>query len=252
MATKVEILDYFYDTALSLAKERDNRFTNQFVTNKLKIISKDDHQLNKYIEGTIGYLGDMSAALLFDYDPQEIMRNMIIDTDLLEHRDDCDLIYRGNRIDVKTEFYGKNQQQHLSKLKRILKKKIKDDEAYGCRLINNNQFKQNSRNIDIYLFGTLDNIDPRKAKIWICLGWITTEHVKEISPNPQSHSPAGLKLWTPAHCIPNNILYDFEKIKLIKEGKFSNYHNYDLNPKYKDFSSAQIERFNQICQRAKI
>ena len=61
----------------------------------------------------------MSAALLFDYDPQEIMRNMIIDTDLLEHRDDCDLIYRGNRIDVKTEFYGKNQQQHLSKLKRI-------------------------------------------------------------------------------------------------------------------------------------
>ena len=252
MSIRIEIPSNFYDIALSLSKQRDNRFRNQFTTNKLKNISNSNTDLNKYIEGVIGYIRDMSASLLFNYDPKQIMRNMIIETNLLQHRDDCDLVYNGNRIDVKTEFYGKNQNQHLSKLEKVLSKEIKENETYGCRLINDNQFKQNSKNIDLYLFGTLDNLDPRRAKYWICCGWISTEEVKKISPNPRSFSPAGAKLWTPAHCIPNNILLDFEQLKLIKKGQFLYYSNYELNPEYNNFDNIQKERFNEICERANI
>ena len=100
MSIRIEIPSNFYDIALSLSKQRDNRFRNQFTTNKLKNISNSNTDLNKYIEGVIGYIGDMSASLLFNYDPKQIMRNMIIETNLLQHRDDCDLVYNGNRIDV--------------------------------------------------------------------------------------------------------------------------------------------------------
>lgn len=237
---KIKIPNYAFDVALSLAISREGRFRNQFTTVKLREQLKDNPDLMKHVEGVFGYIGDMCAATWLGLDPKELMRNMVLDTDLLAHRDECDLIYRGTRIDVKTEFYPPE------KFEKVITNTISKKETYGCRLINDNQFRENSGTIDVYLFATLDNLDPRKAKYWYGIGWITTVEAKEIAPNPMWWSPAGARLWTPAHCIPNEDLHPVDKLLSIKEGSFKYYENHQDNPKY---NALDRHRFNSILSK---
>ena len=243
---KISIPKEYYDIALSLAKQRQGRFRNQFTTGKLREeLCGDDAELMIYIEGVIGYIGDMCAAQWLGLDPREIMRNMILETDLLAHRDECDLVFMGNRIDVKTEFYGKDQASHEMKLVKVLDRSIKPNETYGCRLINDNQFRENSGTIDYYLFATIDKMDPRKAKYWHPIGWLSTAKAKEIAPTPMWWSPAGARLWTPAHCLPNSELDVPEKIFNITKGDHIYYTDFRKNPRYNVLDRT---KFNSILE----
>ena len=238
---KVEITKEMFDVAYSLSKQRQGRFRNQFTTKKLREQLSDDPILEKHVEGIFGYIGDMCASVALGLDPKNVMRNMVLDTDLLSHRDECDVIFRGHRIDVKTEFYPEE------KFESVINKTITKKETYGCRLINDNQFRENSHGIDIYLYGTIDNLDPRKAKYWYGIGWITTEKAKLVAPEPMWWSPSGARLWTPAHCIPNEDLDEFEILHSIEEGDYPFYSSFENNPKY---SVLDKERMNEILNIA--
>jgi len=248
--TKLEIPKEFYDIALSLAKQRQGRFRNQFTTGKLREeLCGDDTDLMKHVEGVIGYIGDMCAAKWLGLNPKELMKNMVLDTDLLAHRDECDLIFRGNRVDVKTEFYGKDQESHDQKLVKVLDGSIGEKETYGCRLINDNQFRENSDTIDYYLFATIDKMDPRKAKYWYPIGFISKTRAKDVAPKPMWWSPAGARLWTPAHCIPNKCLDKPERFFDISTGEFINYDSHLDNPKYNELDK---DKFKTIIKNAKL
>ncbi|MGE5406879.1 MAG: hypothetical protein ACM3NR_04120 [Methanosarcina sp.] len=237
---KIRIPDFAYDLALKLAISREGRFRNQFTTKKLREQLSDDVDLMKHVEGVFGYIGDMCAATWLGLDPKELMRNMILDTDLLTHRDEYDMVYKGVRVDVKTEFYPPE------KFDKVVNNTITKKETYGCRLINDNQFRENSGTIDVYLFATLDNLDPRLAKYWYGIGWITTAEAKEIAPKPMWWSPAGARLWTPAHCIPNEELHHTENLLTISQGSHSYHGNHRENPR---FMTCDKTKFNGILSR---
>lgn len=230
-----------FDVAYSLSKQRQGRFRNQFTTKKLREQLSDDPILEKHVEGIFGYIGDMCASVALGIDPKNAMRNMVLDTDLLSHRDECDIIFRGHRIDVKTEFYPEE------KFESVINKTISKRETYGCRLINDNQFRENSNGIDIYLYGTIDNLDPRKAEYWYGIGWITTEKAKEIAPEPMWWSPSGARLWTPAHCIPNEELSGLEDLPLIAQGTHPYYGNYIDNPKFNELDKNRLAEILKIA-----
>lgn len=238
---KTPITQKIFNVAYSLSKQRQGNFTNQFTTKKLKEQLSDDKVLASNIEGVVGYIGDMCASTILGLDPFNVMRNMVLDTDLLSHRDECDLVFRGHRIDIKTEFYPEH------KFNSVVNRSISKNETYGCRLINDTQFKQNSKGIDIYLYGTIDNIDPRKAKYWYAIGWISKERVLQIAPKPSTSTPAGAKLWTPAHCIPNENLEDTDTLLKIEPGNNFYYSNHELNPKY---NLTNLDRMNEIFLQA--
>jgi hypothetical protein len=239
--TKIKITQDIFSIAYSLSKQRQGHFTNQFTTKKLKEQLSDDPVLAKNVEGIVGYIGDMCAGIMLGLDPYNVMRNMVLDTDLLTHRDECDIIFNGHRIDVKTEFYP------ADKFNSIINRTISKNETYGCRLINDKQFIDNSHGIDIYLYGTMDNIDPRKANYWYGIGWVSTDRIKEISPKPSFFSPAGAKLWTPAHCIPNEDLEDLNTLSSLNKGLFTYYEDHSLNPKYRILDKRRI---NEIFENS--
>lgn len=232
--TKIEITQDMFNIAYSLAKQRQSNFTNQFTTKKLKEQLSDDPVLAQNVVGVVGYIGDMCAGIMLGLDPHNIMRNMVLDTDLLIHRDESDIVFNGYRIDVKTEFYPPH------KFNSVINRTITKNETYGCRLINDKQFRDNSHGIDIYLYGTMDNIDPRKANYWYGIGWISTDRIKEIAPKPSLFSPAGAKLWTPAHCIPNEDLLEINALNSLTKGAHKQYDNHILNPKYIELDRRRI------------
>ena len=220
---KIKITEDIFNIAFSLSKLRQDNFTNRFTTKKLKNRLNDDPVLAQNIEGVVGYIGDMCAAILLGLDPLNIMKNMVIDTHLLTQRDKCDIVYNGHRIDVKTEFYPKH------KFSSVINKTIAKNETYGCRLINEKQFRENS-----------DEINPRKANYWYAIGWISKNKIKEIAPKPSLFSPAGAKLWTPAHCVPNENLLDINSLKSLDKGIHKYYNNYILNPKYPELDKSKV------------
>jgi len=197
---KIEIPSWAHDVAFLICKARESHFRNQFKIRKMEEAVADDPELVKHVEGVIGYIGDICACCLLGIDPKEQLRTMVAETDLLTHRDEYDIAYRGWRIDVKVEFYP---DVYFDK---ILNQTITEKEAYGCRLINANQFRQNAHTIDQYLFSTMDNMDPRIARYWYPVGWIQKEKIIKECPSPLSVSPAGLSLHTPAYIIPTRIL----------------------------------------------
>jgi hypothetical protein len=195
---RVKIPPWAVSTAHEICKARQHKYRHRFVTKKLKDATADDPAFQKDAEGVIGYLGDICACIWLGIDPKEMLRGMIVATDLLTHRDECDLTYNGWRVDVKTELYPKEI------LDKIVSRTICPTERYGCRLINEAHLRENSDTIDLYVFATLDSeADPRVAQYWYPVGWATREEIKKIAPEPKWSPPSGGKLWSPAHIIPN-------------------------------------------------
>lgn len=131
---KIKITREVFHIAYSISRQRQGNFTNQFTTSKLKEQFSDDPEIAKNIEGGIGYIGDSCAGIILGLDSLYIMRNMVLDTDLLAQR--------------------------------------------------------------------------------VSL------------PTSHSFSPAGAKLWTPAHCIPNEDLEDLNLLLNIKMGSHKQYSNH--------------------------
>lgn len=207
---KIPIPDWAFNTSLQLCLSRQRRYRHQFITKKLKDIAGDDQLLKEDIEGVIGYIGDICACIWLGMDPKEEMRSMILDTDLLTHRDEYNVLYKGWNLDIKTEIYPDE------KFEKAIKKELLEKETYGCRFININHFLENSSSVDVYLFATLDNKDPRLAKYWIPIGWIYKNDVSKICPEPKDYSPSGAHLWTKCYIIPNRALKKLEELIMLK------------------------------------
>lgn len=203
---KIPIPEWAYTVALNTCLARQRRYRHQFITKKLKDIAGTDELLKKDIEGVYGYIGDIAACLWLGIDPKEELVSMIIDTELLTHRDEYDLLYRGWRVDVKTEIYPDE------KLERAIRRQLAVDETYGCRLININHFLENSDTVDLYVFATIDNKDPRLARHWIPIGWIYKNDVLRVCPEPKGYTPSGARLWTKAYIIPTADLKPLDEL----------------------------------------
>lgn len=203
---RIPIPNWAFNISLEICKARQRRYRHQFTTKKLKDIAGDDEVLKKDIEGVYGYIGDICCCIWLGIDPKEELRSMILDTDLLTHRDEYDLLYKGWQIDVKTEIYPDE------KFERAIKKELAVKETYGCRLININHYLENASGVDIYVFATIDNKDPRLAKNWIPIGWIYKDDVSKICPEPKGYTPSGARLWTKAYCIPNSELKELKNL----------------------------------------
>lgn len=198
---RIEIPEWAVRTALQICKKRKTHFRNQFVTKKLKSAAADDPEFAQYIEGVIGYVGDICACIFLGIDPRLRLRRMLLDTDLLTHRDQYDLVYRGWRVDVKTELVPDNL------FDAVLQRTIDPEKAYGSRLINKTQFEENANTIDIYLFALLDNEDPRKARFWYPVGYLTSQEAKRISPTAALKLSATRTLHVPAYIFPTRALH---------------------------------------------
>ncbi|TET44291.1 hypothetical protein E3J62_10800 [candidate division TA06 bacterium] len=209
--TRIPIPDWAYEAARQICSARQRRYRHQFITAKLKEIAGDDEILKKDIEGVYGYLGDICACSWLHIDPKEELRAMVLDTNLLTHRDEYDVLYRGWRLDIKTEIYPDE------KFERAIRKKLDVKETYGCRLININHFLENSATVDGYIFSTLDNNHPGVAKNWIPIGWIYKDDVTKICPEPMGWSPSGARLWTKAYAIPNSELHELDELENISK-----------------------------------
>jgi hypothetical protein len=159
--------DYAFSLARRLCEARQRRYHHRFRCGNKKLLTQitgGDPVLERDIEGVFGYMCDIAACDWLGIDPKEEIRSMLVDTDLLTHRDDYDLLHRGWRVDVKMEIFPDD------KFGNVIAGTIKDNETYGCRLINNDHMKENSATVDIYLFSTIDSWDPSKAKWWFPLG----------------------------------------------------------------------------------
>lgn len=186
-----------YEISLRLCELRAGNFQNQYVSPKLRALAADDARLTPHIEGVIGYIGDICAAIWLGIDPEEMIVQMLIETDLLQHRDECDLRFRKWRVDVKVE----DIPPHLHAA--VLERTIDGEAPYGKRLLNGNQFDNNYGNVDIYLFSLLDTADPRLATEWYPVGYIMAEDVRRVCPRPVAE-----RFPVPAYAIPTSSLED--------------------------------------------
>ncbi len=201
--SSIELTDEMYEVACKIASVRNPRFENRFKNKKLRSSVADDPGLAQIVEGVVGYLGDIGGSVWLGLDWKEQLKNMVIRTDLLSHRDDYDLIYRGWRIDVKTEDFG---EEHARLVEKIVNRKISPAEVYGERLVNAEQFNENyGKSAEIYVFSCLDQLDPRLAKKWQPVGWTYKETILSLG-QPRTKSSSGRTLPSPAYLIPNDKL----------------------------------------------
>ena len=235
---RVPIPEWAFDTTLRICIEREQNFRNQFVTKKLRSLVSDNPILARNVEGVIGYIGDICACVWLGMDPKEHLRQMLISTDLLAHRDDYDVLYRGWRIDVKTELVPDNAFQA------VVSRSIMPEVRYGCRLINGTQFRENSHSVDIYLFGLLDQWDPRSAKFWYPVGAIAHKEIVSLCPQPLDYV-GPRRLHTPAHVIPTQYLRPPEDLLSIKERSVGSMHKVEFST----LPEAVLHKYRQLCTK---
>lgn len=199
----VPIPDYALELTLRIAKAREGFFKNQFVSPKLKAMASAAGRpdASPYVEGIIGYIGDIGAAEFLELDPIAELRRMLVETEFLRRRDRSDLVYKGYRIDVKTELVPPGLYDG------IVKRSISDKAAYGMRLINKKQLDDNFVESDLYLFGTLDTGNPFTATAWTAVGFITSEERRRVAPVATS-KPGVAWIPVPAYAIPTSALHD--------------------------------------------
>ena len=197
----VLIPDYAIDLALRIARRRASRFTNRFVSTKLREAAASAGRAADapYVEGLIGYVGDIAAALFLNLDPIAELKRMLVETSFLTHRDSSDLEYRGYRVDVKTELIPETRRDA------VIDRSIGDNQTYGKRLINQAQLDDNRYESEIYLFGTLDSENPFQATNWIPVGFITSTRRREVAP-VATRTPGIATIPYPAYAVPTSAL----------------------------------------------
>ena len=149
------------------------------------------HHFNvKHLSGNerdiIGFLGEFSGCQMFQIDWKKNIRDNYLTID------NFDLVYKNQRIDIKTETIPFNY------VEKILNKKIDDNKLYGRRLINAGQVALLSK-YDIVVFGLFirENFD-----FWYCIGYQSTKYILEnykvtkLRPDGGTYPFAGLPIKT--------------------------------------------------------
>lgn len=240
MIVLVRLPDWAFQVSLYLCQTRHQYFKNQFKNTKLRGIHEGLDYI-EYLEGIIGYYGDIACAIYLGIDPKQMLTTMVYETDGLTKRDRFDLLYKKNNIDVKIEDFSVYQDAVINGF-------INEKQPYGCRLINVNQWNQNSHNIDYYVFGCFqyafrENFKLHDARSIFLLGYMPKSVLidKPIS----SFSPANKKLNTPAKIIPNHCLYPILHLPNIEIGT----RNFDMTYHRNDRINRIISDLNNIWGR---
>lgn len=117
--------------------------------------------------------------------------------------DDHDIIYKGNKIDVKTESLPSNL------LKKVWTHNIQDDLPYGRRLICGAQANLLPK-YDLIVFGAVErgNLD-----FWYAVGYISTEHII-TNYKPTTDTPYGKEYIVAGYPVKNSELHDIKDLIL--------------------------------------
>ena len=209
----INLPSWAFEAALYISQERFSHFRNRFRNRRLRL-AHNNLPFEEHVESIVGYLGDIAASIFLGMNPEEMLINMIIATDCLTHRDEYDLIFRGNNIDVKIEDYNGYHQK-------VINNEIRYDEPYGCRLINQSQWEENGELIDYYLFGTFDQAITRnhtldRVEYIYLIGYMSKTQAEQYEFS--EYSPAHRRLWTPAKIIPNDHLIQVYLLRDIPYG----------------------------------
>lgn len=126
--------------------------------------------------GEVGFLGEFACCRLLNIDWRSNIRKDYFTAD------DFDFKINGLKVDVKTEtipdYYAN----------KILNGEIGDDETYGRRLINGNQFQLLKKyDVVVFSFFIRDRIDR-----WFPIGWLESKTIIEKYP-PSFDRPDGGK-----------------------------------------------------------
>ena len=169
-----------------------------------------------------------------------MLKDMIFSTDCLTHRDDFDIYYKNCNIDVKIEDYDGYHEQ-------VIDGTIREDQPYGCRLINQDQWNENSDSIDIYVFGAFEHELSQSYKIHqvkriYLIGFITKADALEYEFS--QFTPANRRLWTPAKIIPNQDLREMKNINTVFECD----RNEVIDGNFKERCMELIEKIIEIVE----
>ncbi|MBX0311517.1 MAG: hypothetical protein JHC31_07025 [Sulfurihydrogenibium sp.] len=209
---RIELPNWAFDVAWKISEIRASCFKNRFQNKKIREFHKEKEYYD-HIESIIGYLGDIACAIFLGIDPKRVIIDMIYSTNCLTHRDEYDLIYNGLKIDVKMEDYGRFHDK-------VLNDTIRSDELYGNRLINKAQWEENSKKIDIYVFGTFEkpfsySYQLDKVESVYLVGFVEKSEIEEMEFS--DITPAGGRLYTPAKIIPHEKLNHMNKLKELRK-----------------------------------
>lgn len=138
----------------------------------------------------LGFLGEFACCELLGINWRKNIRENY------QSIDDFDFVYKGNRVDVKTETVP------VKYAKKILRKKIGDNELYGRRLINSGQYDLLQK-YDIVIFSLFAR---DHYKYWFPIGYLETKTIIKSYP-PTTIRPDGNGKYPFSACpIPTSIL----------------------------------------------
>lgn len=161
------------------AERRNNYISHHF----------EVEHLSSQIRDQIGFLGEFAFCTLLNIDWKENIRDNYLTID------DCDLVINEKKIDVKTETIP------LNSADKILRNSIKDNDLYGCRLINEGQVPLLSK-YDIVFFGMFirGHLD-----YWYPIGYMYTKKILQ-NYNVTKIRPDGGIYPFPAIAVPTSEL----------------------------------------------
>ena len=143
----------------------------------------------------LGFLGEFACLDYFNLDYKNNIRKDY------KTIDNCDFIYKGKKIDIKTETIPAKH------AKKLLRKQIKDNELYSRRLIHIGQVNLLNK-YDIVLFGIFVREHPQ---YWYPLGYIETKTILN-NYKPTINRPDGGKYHYEAIPIKNSDLKEVKNL----------------------------------------
>jgi hypothetical protein len=179
---KVRITEEMKAQASNEAKKRDAYIKHHFEVGHLSYDERDQ----------LGFLGEFACCALLGIDWRSNIRENYYNID------DFDFIIKGKKADVKTETLPFNY------AKKIIDKKITDNELYGRRLINKGQFSLLKKyDIVIFSFFIRNQLD-----FWYPIGYLDTNTIINNYP-PTFKRPDGGNYPFPGCPVPTSILKPF-------------------------------------------
>lgn len=184
----VKITDEMREYASIESKKREKHINHHF----------DVGHYTSQERNEIGFLGEFACCEYLGIDWKSNIRENY------KKADNCDIVFKGIRIDVKTETVPKDY------ARKILMKTISDDEPYGRRLINKNQYDL-LKKYDIVIFSMFAR---SHRDHWFPLGFLETRQILG-SFIPSKNRPDGGTYPFPACPIPTSILRPSKILKMI-------------------------------------
>jgi hypothetical protein len=182
---KIKITDEMRKQAKIESSKRDSFIQHHFEVEHLSYQERDE----------LGFLGEFACCIALGIDWRSNIRENYYTID------DYDFIVNNKRIDLKTETIP------LIYANKILDKTINDNELYGRRLINKNQFPLLSK-YEIVIFGLFIRGD---TEYWHSIGYTETSEIINKY-QPTYNRADGGNYPFPGSPVPTSILKPIENL----------------------------------------